>query len=224
MSDQVTLKADTRTDAGKKAAKRLRNAGQLPAVIYGEKESPIACSVDPRALTDLLRSHGRNAIITLEAGEQSQSTIIKDIQQHPLGGNILHVDFHRIDLTRKIVVEVPVDTEGIPVGVRNDGGILEHMLHYVEIECLPTDIPEQIALDVSDLGVGDSLHVSDIDLGNDALTIVTDGDRTVVALAAPTVIAVDEEEDEDGLVPEGEEMQEPEVIERGKRDEEEGDE
>lgn len=220
MSDQVTLKADVRTSRGKKVAKRLRNEGQLPAVVYGENDAPIACSVDQRTLADLLHSHGRNAIITLEAGDQSQSTIVKDIQQHPLRGDILHVDFHRIDLTRKIVVEVPVETVGTPVGVRNDGGILEHMLYDLEIECLPTDIPEQITIDVSELGVGDSLHVSDINLDNDALTIITDGDRTVFAVAAPTVVAVDEEE-EGELVGEEDAMQEPEVIERGKRDDEE---
>lgn len=223
MSDQISLSADVRTEAGKKIAKRLRRQGRLPAVVYGEREEPIACSVEQRALTDLLRDHGRNAIIALTAGDKRQSTIVKDIQYHPLNGDILHADFHRIDLTRKIVVEVPIAAQGVPVGVRNDGGILEHMLHGLEVECLPTDIPDQIGVDVSKLEIGDSLHVSDIALDGDDLTLVTDVDRTVFAVAAPAIIAAEEEE-EDELVAE-EEMQEPEVIERGRRggDDEEGD-
>ena len=224
MADQISLSADVRTEAGKKIAKHLRRQGRLPAVVYGERDASIACSVDQRELTDLLHDHGRNAIIALAAGDKSQSTIIKDIQYHPLNGDILHVDFHRINLTRKIVVEVPIAVQGVPVGVRNDGGILEHMLHGLEVECLPTDIPEKIGVDVSKLSIGDSLHVSDLVLEGDELAVVTDGDRTVFAVVAPAIIAVEEEED-DELVAEEEEMQEPEVIERGRRggDDEEGD-
>lgn len=234
MSDQVSLNVDVRTEAGKKVAKKLRFRGQLPAIVYGEDAAPVACSVDQRRLTDLLKAHGRNAIITLSAGDTSQSTIIKDIQYHPVRDEILHVDFHRIDLTRKIVVEVPLHAAGSAVGVRIGEGILEQMLHDLEVECLPTEIPDHIEIDVSDLDIGDSLHVSDIVVDDDDLTIVTDTDRTVFAVAAPTLIIEEEEEEEDeeGLVAEGaegaegEEMQEPELIERGRRsrDDEEGDE
>ena len=233
MSDQVSLNVDVRTESGKKFAKRLRYRGQLPAVVYGENAKSVACSVDYRTLSDLLKAHGRNAIISLSAGDGSQSTIIKDIQYHPVRGEILHVDFHRIDLTRKIVVDVPVQATGSAVGVRIGEGILEQMLHEIEVECLPTDIPDHIAVDVSALEIGDSLHVSDIVLDGDDLSIVTDSDRTMFAVAAPAlVIEEEEEEDEEGLVAEGEEgeegeeMQEPELIERGRRsrDDEEGDE
>ena len=233
MSDQISLSVDVRTESGKKFAKRLRYRGQLPAVVYGENAASVACSVDYRTLSDLLKAHGRNAIISLSAGDGSQSTIIKDIQYHPVRGEILHVDFHRIDLTRKIVVDVPVQATGSAVGVRIGEGILEQMLHEIEVECLPTDIPDHIAVDVSALEIGDSLHVSDIVLDGDDLSIVTDSDRTMFAVAAPAlVIEEEEEEDEEGLVAEGEEgeegeeMQEPELIERGRRsrDDEEGDE
>ena len=229
MSDQVSLNVDIRTESGKKVARRLRYRGQLPAVVYGEGAASVACSVDYRTLSDLLKAHGRNAIISLSAGDVSQSTIIKDIQYHPVRGEMLHVDFHRVDLTRKIVVEVPIRATGSAVGVRIGEGILEHMLHEIEVECLPTEIPDHIAIDVSDLDIGDSLHVSDIVLDGDDLSIVTDIDRTVFAVAAPALVIEEEEEgeDEEGLVDEeGEEMQEPEVIERGRRrdDDEEGDE
>ena len=231
MSDQISLEVDVRTESGKKFAKRLRYRGQLPAIVYGEDAASVACSVDYRALSDLLKAHGRNAIISLSAGDASQSTIIKDIQYHPVRGEMLHVDFHRIDLARKIVVEVPLHATGSAVGVRIGEGILEQMLHELEVECLPTDIPDHIEVDVSDLDIGDSLHVSDIVLDGDDFSIVTDIDRAVFAVAAPALVLEEEEEveDEEGMVvegEEGEEMQEPELIERGRRrdDDEEGDE
>jgi len=217
MSDQVVLKAEIRSEAGKQAAKRLRAAGRLPAVVYGDKAGSIACSVDVKALETVLHEHGRNAIINLDTGDETQSTIVKELQQDYLRGDMIHVDFHRIDLTQKIVVEVLVESNGIPTGVRNDGGILEQMLHHIELECLPTEIPERVVVDVAALGVGDSLHVSDLTLENPENTIVTDGERTVFAVAAPAVQLTAEEEE----VEETEEMQEPELIERGKKDDDE---
>ena len=217
MSDQVVLKAEVRTEVGKQIAKRLRAAGQLPAVVYGAKTESIACSVDAKALESLLHEHGRNAIINLETNGQTQSTIVKELQQDFLRGDMLHVDFHCIDLTQKIVVEVLVESVGIPNGVRNEGGILEQMLHHIELECLPTEIPERITIDVSGLEVGDNLHVSDITLENPENTIVTDEERTIFSVAAPTLVSDEDDEEAE----ETEEMQEPEVIERGKKDEDE---
>jgi large subunit ribosomal protein L25 len=214
MSEQIALKAERRTVVGKKV-KRLRASGQLPAVVYGEKIAPVACSVDMKALEIVLHSHGRNAIIALVTGETTQSTIIKDIQHHPLRGNITHVDFHRIDLTRTIVVDVPIEAVGIPEGVRNSGGMLEHMLHSLEIECLPMEIPDRVTVDVSALGIGGSIHVSDIKLENLAHVIVTEGDRAVFSVAAPAVAREGEEAVAEAVITE------PEVIERGKKDEEE---
>ncbi|MCZ6636535.1 MAG: 50S ribosomal protein L25 [bacterium] len=225
MSNTVVLKAEPRASVGKQIAKQLRAGGRLPAVVYGEKAEPIVCSIDRKELETLLHDQGRNAIVSLETGTRgSDSTIIKEIQHDPIRGEILHVDFHRIDLTRKIVVEVRVDSEGIPTGVRNEGGILEHMLHYVEVECLPTEIPERIEVDVTELNIGDNIHVVDLAVDGDA-KIVTDPDRTVFAVAAPTLRQTEEEEEvvegEEEVV-EGEEgPQEPEVIERGKREDEE---
>ena len=215
MSDQVVLKAEVRSGVGKQIAKRLRAAGKLPAVVYGAKVAPIACSVDAKALETALHKHGRNAIINLDTGDQTQSTIVKELQQDFMRGSMLHVDFHCIDLTQKIVVEVMVESVGTPNGVRNDGGILEQMLHHIELECLPIEIPDRIVVDVSALEIGDSLHVSDMTLENPGHTIVTDGERTVFALAAPTVVR-DGDEDETA-----EAITEPEVIERGKKDEDE---
>ncbi len=214
MSEQIALKAERRSVVGKKV-KRLRASGQLPAVVYGEKIAPIACSVDMKALETVLHSHGRNAIIALVTGETTQSTIIKDIQHHPLRRNITHVDFHRIDLTQTIVVDVPIEAVGIPEGVRNSGGMLEHMLHSLEIECLPMEIPDRVKVDVSALGIGDSIHVFDIKLENSAHVIVTERDRAVFSVAAPAVAKEGEETVAEAVITE------PEVIERGKKEEEE---
>ena len=221
MADNVVLKADRRTQVGKQAVKHLRLKGRLPAVVYGEKQDPIVCSVDRKELEVILHDQGRNALLSLDLpdGQAQDTTIIKEIQHHPLKGEMQHVDFHRISLTEKIIVEVAVEAEGNPVGVRTEGGILEHMLYELEVECLPTDIPDKVVFDVTEMSIGDTIHVSDLVVeGN--VEIVTESDRSVFVLVPPTVAQVAEDKEE-GEVLEEEEMQEPEVIERGKRDEEE---
>jgi large subunit ribosomal protein L25 len=226
MADDVVLQARLRRQSGKQAAKHLRQQGYLPAVVYGDNEPTVPCLVDRKHLEDILHTQGRNTIISLvlEDGKDAfQTTIIKEIQQHPIGDSILHVDFHRISLTEKIVLDVSVVGVGIPVGVRADGGILEHMLYTVEVECLPTQIPERIELDVSEMRIGDTVHVSDLSVGGD-VRIVTEGDRSVFVVVPPTVVKEVEEEEEEGVEVEEEEMQEPEVIERGRRGEEEAEE
>lgn len=217
----VLLQAKRRTQVGKQMAKAMRNQGALPAVVYGEKASPVTCSVDQKAFVTILHEHGRNAIVdlTMEDGE-GHATLIKEIQRHPVSGHIFHVDFHRISLTQKIVVAVPVEVVGTAAGVRNDGGILEHLLHDVDVECLPTAIPERIAYDVSALSIHDIVHASDLVVGDD-VRIVTEADRPVIMVVPPTVRRDEDEEAEEAEEAAEEELQEPEVIERGKRDEEE---
>ena len=221
MADNVVLKADRRTQVGKQAVKHLRLKGRLPAVVYGEKQDPIVCSVDRKELEVILHDQGRNALLSLDLpdGQAQDTTIIKEIQHHPLKGEMQHVDFHRISLTEKIIVEVAVEAEGNPVGVRTEGGILEHMLYELEVECLPTDIPDKVVFDVTEMSIGDTIHGSDLVVeGN--VEIVTESDRSVFVVVPPTVAQVAEDEEEEEALEE-EEMQEPEVIERGKRDEEE---
>ena len=221
MSESAELRATERSEAGKGASRRLRGTGRIPAVVYGPEIQPVNCSVDQRDFASVVNEHGRNAIVTLSVGGDGHSTIIKEVQHNPLSGQVLHVDFHRISLTERIVVEVPIHGEGVPVGVRNDGGVLEHLLHEIEVECLPTEIPGEILFDVSDLSIGDSVHVSDLRVSGEVV-LVTEGDRSVFVLVPPTVRAADEEEEEE--IEEDEEMQEPEVIERGKREDEEAEE
>lgn len=221
MAEETIIHADLRGGRGKQVAKQLRRAGRLPAVVYGEEIPPVNCSVDRKQLEDILHAHGRNAILSLVMGNgdgEAQNTIIKDIQHHPVRRDILHVDFHRISLTERIVVEVPVEAVGIPNGVRTSGGILEQRLHQVEVECLPAEIPDQIAFDVVSMEIGDTIHVSDLVIGGN-VQIVTEGDRSVFVVVPPSVVKTAEEEAEEAAEAEEKEMQEPEVIERGKRDE-----
>ncbi len=228
MADNVELQVERRSVSGKEMAKRLRRQEMLPAVVYGEAAAAVPCTVDRKRLEDLLHEHGRNVILSLVgAADQPENTLIKEMQHHPLHGDILHVDFQRISLSQQIIVEVPLTSVGIAVGVRTEGGILEHMLHSIEVECLPTDIPQKIEVDVTELGIGDTVHVSDLTTP-DGVRMVTDGDRSVFVVVPPTVTPTEEEEEEEGLEVEeegeGDELQEPEVIERGKRDEAEDDE
>lgn len=218
----VNLQAEVRTVTGKGEARRMRRTGRIPAVVYGDRSASVVCSVDAKELSTVLHEHGRNTLLSLVVGnakEQSEDTaIVKELQHHPVDGHLLHADFYRISLTRKIVVEVRVESEGIPAGVRTESGILEQLLHQVEVSCLPADIPDSITFDVTDLDIGDSVHVSDLSVAGN-VEIVTEGDRSVFVVVPPTISQVEEEEEE--VLEEEEEMQEPEVIERGKRDEEE---
>ena len=222
MADNVVLKADVRDAVGKQAVKHLRQQGRLPAVVYGENLAPIVCSVSLKDLELIIHDQGRNALVSLEMGEGGNgqdTTIIKEIQHHPLKAEMQHVDFQRISMTEKITVEVAVEAVGIPVGVRTEGGILEHMLYEVDVECLPSDIPDKIVFDVYGMNIGDTIHISDLVVDGN-VDIVTEGDRSVFVVAPPTVAkAAEDGEEEEALG--DEEAQEPEVIERGKRDEDE---
>ena len=221
----VTLQADVRSGTGKGEAKRIRRTGRIPAVVYGDRGAPVACSVDSNELSTVLHERGRNTLLSLVVGngeEQSEDTaIVKELQHHPVGGHLLHADFYRISLTQKIVVDVRVEAQGIPAGVRTEGGILEQLLHQVEVSCLPAEIPESIGFDVNHLNIGDSVHVSDLSVSGN-VEIVTESDRSVFVVVPPSIAQVEEEEEE--VLEEEEEMQEPEVIERGKKDEDEDDE
>ncbi|MSS72525.1 MAG: 50S ribosomal protein L25 [Candidatus Latescibacteria bacterium] len=218
--DQIALKGEHRTGLGKQAAKHMRQSGLLPAVIYGTGEAPIPISVKLREMETLLHTTGRNAIVnlTLEGeGNGGRITLMKEIQHHPIDRRLLHVDFQHISLTQKIRREVSVVAAGMPVGVRSEGGILEHSLHTVEVECLPLEIPEKIEVDVTGLGINKSLHVRDL-LEIDS-RIITDPERLVFLVVPPTVI----KESVPGEVPTTEETaKEPELsVERGKKEEDE---
>jgi len=223
MKEELKLTAEMRKMTGSAAAGRLRRIGMLPAVVYGEGKVARTIQVHEHAMSDILRHHASgNVLLDLDiAGDATHKVLLKDVQHHPVTGRLLHVDFHSISMTEKLRIDVPVELAGEPVGEKEQGGVLEQLIREVEIECLPTDILEQIEVDVSDLRIGDSLTVADIQLDTLRYTILTDPDVAVAAVAAPRIEEepTAEEEELAAAVAEGE--GEPEVI-RPKKEEEEG--
>jgi large subunit ribosomal protein L25 len=218
---EIVVNAEARTDRGKNAARRLRTKGLIPAVVYGGKGDAVAVAVDPKALQRVLRSEtGRNTILKLELGKDGNtSAILKQWQVDPVKETFLHADFYRIAMDVAIRVKVPVAVKGESRGVKSDGGILELIIRAIEVECLPGDIPERIEVDVTDLGINDALRVSDV-MVNPKIKIMDDADQVVVH-----VIAVKEEAaPTPGAAPaaEGEAAPaaEPEVMKKGKKEEE----
>ncbi|HYR51457.1 MAG TPA: 50S ribosomal protein L25 [Candidatus Dormibacteraeota bacterium] len=186
----VSLEAAARADAGKGVARRLRAGGRVPGVYYGRGEDSIPLTVALKDLMSVLEStDGSNVIVDLKLGGQAakdRKALIREIQRHPVAGTILHLDLQHISLTERITVEVPIVLIGVPTGVKDGGGILEHLLREVEVECLPTDIPSKLEVDVSALQIGDSLHVSD--LKAERATILTEADRAIAAVVPPTIL------------------------------------
>ena len=176
--EQVSLKATVRAEKGKQAVKKLRGRGFIPAVVYHRGDEPVSISVADKEISRIIRSaEGENVLINLTIEKEKKSkprpVIIKEVQHDPVKRSILHVDFNEISLTEKIVVEVEVTAVGEPVGVKQDGGLLDHPLRQVKVRCLPTDIPKHIDVDVSALKLNDSIHVKDLK-ASDKLEILND--------------------------------------------------
>jgi large subunit ribosomal protein L25 len=217
---EIVVNAESRSERGKNAARRLRVKGLIPAVVYGGKGDAVPVSVDPKVLLRVLRSEtGRNTILKMDLGAGGKtSAILKQWQLDPVKENFLHADFYRIAMDVALRVKVPVAVKGDARGVKTDGGILELIMRFIEVECLPGDIPERIEIDVTDLGINDALRISSV-LVNPKIKIMDDADQVVVH-----VIAVKEEAaPAAGAAPaaEGEAAAggEPEVMKKGKKEE-----
>ena len=186
----VALEATPRTDTGKGVARKLRAGGRVPGVYYGRGEDSIALTVALKDLHSVLDSaDGSNVTVDLKlqgGGAKDMKALIREIQRDPVAGVILHLDLQHISLTERITVEVPIVLIGVPTGVKDGGGILEHLLREVEVECLPTDIPAKLEIDVSNLAIGDSLHVSDLKV--ERAEILTEADRAIAAVVPPTIL------------------------------------
>jgi large subunit ribosomal protein L25 len=196
MAEEMVVKAVKRVADGTGAARRLRKAGQIPAVVYGNVE-PQSIQLDAHDFWLLLREHGHNFVADLEIeGEASKKVLLKDLQHHPITGNITHADFVAISMTDKLHVSLPLELLGEPKGV-TEGGTLEMLVSEIEVSCLPTDMVENITIDVSNLAIGDHVTVSDITLPA-GLTAVTEAEVAVASVTAPRVIADDEATAEGG--------------------------
>ncbi len=220
---EVKLQARLRTGRGKSAARKVRREGLIPAVVYGHGEEAVSICIEEKAFRSAMQSvAGENVIVDLELdGEGMKQTIIKEIQVDPVTQNILHVDFQHVHKGEEVVVEVPIIARGVPQGVK-EGGILDHILRKVEVRCLPSKIPDRFEVDVSDLGIGDSLHLSVIDFSDGQ--ILADDSISVLSVIAPKAkeeVPVVEEEVEVPEEAEAEAVEEEEKKEEEKKEKKE---
>jgi large subunit ribosomal protein L25 len=198
----------------KNAARRVRVAGKIPGVIYGAKEPAIALELDPKQMQRILHSEsGHNTIfdVSISGGAQVKAMIV-DWQYEPLKDRLIHVDLKRIAMDKAMRVEVPIVLEGVPVGVKTEGGVLELVLREVEIECLPGDIPSSITVDVTNLALNASIRVADLP-HDGKFKFISDEDETVVH-----VVSIREEAVPDAAAVAAATPAEPEVAKKGKTD------
>jgi large subunit ribosomal protein L25 len=209
------LEAQARTPGNKNAARRVRVAGKVPAVVYGAGKDAVSVAVDPRQVKAILYSKtGHNTIFDLALEGEKTKAMIVDWQYEPIKGSLLHIDLKRIAMDKKLTVQVPIVLKGEASGVKNEGGILEQILREVELECLPADIPASIEVDVSELVLGKVVRVSDL-AHSDKIKFLTDENQPVahVTTVKEEVVATP-----DAVAVEGATPAEPEVIKKGKQD------
>jgi large subunit ribosomal protein L25 len=220
MSISITISAEPRETRGKNEARRLRVRQLVPAVVYGAHKASLAVTVSPKEVLRILRSKtGHNTIFNLDVtGVEAMPVMIVDWQKDPIKGNLLHADLKRIDLTQRLMVKVPVYTEGEARGVKEQDGLLELITREVEIECLPEEIPERFTLEVTELMMGQSKRASDVALTG-SMKLISNPESViahVVAMraieeVAPVEVAAETTEAASA---------EPEVIKKGKKEEE----
>lgn len=212
--ERIILNAEKRDRTGKGVARSLRRAGMTPAVLYGGGNS-MPIKISSKDLTRFIHSTaGEQVMVNLQFPDgENRLALMKDYQVDPLKGEVLHTDFFEVSMTEEIRVTVHVATAGEPIGVKRDGGILQHGIREIEIQCLPGRVPGHVTVDVSGLETGKSIHVRDLVLG-EGIKILTDLDEVVATVTAPVV--------EEVAAPTAAEVIEPEVIKKGKKEEETG--
>jgi large subunit ribosomal protein L25 len=212
------LNSEIREGSGKGVARKLRAIGQVPAILYGQKEQALSLSLIELEIKKILQAHPESAILDLSIKGKSPSkcnAIVREIQRHPSSGRLLHLDLQRIKMDEKVRVQVPIQLNGDAVGVKEMGGILEHVLRELNVNCLPTAIPKAIEIDVSELGIGDGVHVRDMSAKYPDFEFLDDEDTLVANVVPPKVEAAPAVEEE-------EELEEPELVD-GEKAEAEGD-
>ena len=219
--NQILVEARPRDDRGKNAARRLRRQGQVPGVLYGGDGKSVTLAVNTKQLAAILRSEsGHNTIFKVKLPTGDQPAMLKDWQVDPLLGSLLHVDLLRVAMDVRIHVMVPVHTFGEPQGVKLQGGIFEMVTREVEVECLPSDIPGEIRVDVSELMIGKQLRVGDLPIDAAKIKLLSDPQRVVAHVVA---LRAEEEKPAEAAAAEAAPA-EPEVIKKGKKEAEEGEE
>ena len=211
MAEEFDLIAEIREDQGKGASRRLRHEGKVPAIIYGAGRAPRALVFDHnKVLRQLENESFYSSVLNIKVGEKSQAAILKDVQRHPAKNQIMHMDFQRIVEDEEIRMNVPLHFigEDVAPGVKQDGGNVSHLITDVEVTCLPRDLPEYLEIDVSNLGLDEMLHLSDIKVP-DGVTLTDlaqgpDNDYAVVSIQIVRAAPIEEEESEEEGVEPGE--------------------
>jgi large subunit ribosomal protein L25 len=220
---EIVVAAESRTEKGKNANRRLRASGKIPGILYGTGKEPTHVAVSPKSIGAILRSaSGVNTLFDLEIGGSRRKVILKEYQIEPLRHQLLHADFYEVALDKPLEVKVHVELQGVPVGVKTQGGVLDFVTRELEVFCLPTDIPAKIVVDVSHLEMGKHLRVSEIQVP-DKVKILTEADVVIANVVAPRAEEEVAPAAEAAAPVEGEAAAEPEVIKKGKA-EAEGDE
>ena len=212
MSDITTISADQRERVGKGSARAARRAGLVPAVIYGDKKEPLGINMSTREITKIVHQPGIfGRLLDIVVDGKKNMVLTRDIQFHPVSDNILHMDFLRVSGSAKVAVGVPVEfiNEDICPALKI-GGVLNVVRHEIELNCPATDIPEKITIDLDGLKIGDSIHISAVDLPEGVAPTITDRDFTVASLQSPGGGVKNEDEDVDV---DGEETEEEETSE-----------
>ena len=211
----ASLSAEARSDTGKGVARKLRAAGRVPGVVYGHGREPQSLSLVARDLDKLLSTIAAGStVVELTLGGATTKTLIREIQRHPFKKQIMHIDFMELVAGEKVLVDIPLVFVGIPEGVRLSGALLEQILHSIEVNVDPSNIPNHIDVDVANLAMGHSLHVRDLVLPA-GIEVMTDEDATICAVIAPRAVV-------EAAAAEGDEAAaagEPELIRKAKEDE-----
>ncbi|MGE0639079.1 MAG: 50S ribosomal protein L25 [Thermoanaerobaculia bacterium] len=218
MNEEVTIEVERREATGKSPNARLRRADSIPAVVYGGAKDPIAIQVPRKTLINIFKDGGsenRIFLLKLAGTEQSRHAMIRDMQVDPITNQVAHVDFMRIDMAQRIRVKVHIELQGVAYGVKTESGVLDFVTREIEVECLPSAIPQSIVVDVTDVHVGQHLEVKDLVMP-EGVTLNDDPDRVVLSIAHAK--AEDEATATEAAPAEG--GAEPEVIAKGKKEEE----
>jgi large subunit ribosomal protein L25 len=217
--EKIILKAEVRESTGKDACKHLRRDGKIPAVVYKEGKKALSVQVESKDLWHVLHTDaGENAIITMDiSGDKAtkKTVIVQETQHDPLNDKFLHVDFHEISMKEALKVKVPIHLKGEAIGVTEESGILNQIIWEIEVECLPTSIPERIEIIVEELKIGDAVHIQEV-TPPEGVKILGDPEDVVVTVTPPQA-----EEEEEAVEGEEEAGTEPELIKKGKKEEEE---
>jgi large subunit ribosomal protein L25 len=213
---QIVVEGAPRSDRGKNEARRLRQTGKVPAVLYGGKGNAITLALNAKQIGAILRSEsGHNTLFQVDLAGKHEPAILKDWQVDPLSGKLLHVDLLRVAMDVRMRVKVPVHTFGEPAGVKQQGGVFEVVTREVEIECLPAEIPTEFKVDVSGLMLGKQLRAGELPIDTAKMKLITDPERVLAHVVA---LKVEEEKPAEVAATEAATPAEPEVIKKGKKE------